>query len=336
MTGAPFISVVIPTYNRRGELLECLGRLEAQTHPHTDFEVVVVDDGSEDGTQDGVEALAARSRLPVRLHRQPHSGPSAARNAGVERSRGAIIAFTEDDVVPDERWLECAARYFRDSGTAAMEGRTRSMNSESVRSFEQPGTPGFLPCNLFVRRDAFVAVGGFDPEYCDLSLHLYFREDADFGFRLLQHGYRVVFGTDVVVVHPEQFRKAGDILRHSRRYLFDPLLYRNHPVFYRKLIEVKHVGPLAIHRPFHYLCWFYLVNFIIILSEIFSGHLRYLPASLITMLVAHICIRFRYERKAVPALWNIPATLAFAVLPFCYIAWFVRGCLRFRSWGALL
>ena len=336
MTGAPFISVVIPTFNRNDKLLECLGSLEVQSYPHTDFEVIVVDDGSSDGTQAMVESFAARSQMRVCCLQQAHAGPSAARNAGAAKAAGAIIAFTEDDVVPESRWLECAARYFQDPATAAMEGRTRSMNAASVRSFESPGTHGFLPCNLFVRRDSFFALGGYDPAYCDLSLNLYFREDADFGFRLLEHGCGVVFGSDVVVSHPEQFPAPRDVFRHARRYVFDPLLYRNHPALYRAYIEVKQLGALTMHRPFHHLCWFYLASFIVILTEIFSGHHEYLPTCLIIMLAIHMGIRFRYERKAVPSFWNVPATLTFAVLPFYYLAWFVRGCLRFGSWGALL
>jgi glycosyltransferase involved in cell wall biosynthesis len=336
MTGTPFISVVIPTFNRREGLLECLGRLEAQTYPHSDFEVVVVDDGSVDGTQAAVEEFAARSGVGITCHPQARAGPAAARNRGAREAKGALIAFTEDDVAPDPRWLERAARYFLNPGTAAMEGNTRSEDSGSIRSFERPGRRGFLPCNLFVRRDLFFAVGGYDPEYCDLSLGLYFREDADFGCRLLDHGHETLFGADVVVTHPKQFRTPGDVLRHARRYLFDPLLYRNHPVFYRKFIEVKNLGSLTLHRPFHYLCWFYLVSFIAIFVEIFSGHYNYLPVTLLIMLLLHLGIRFRYERKAVPALWDVPLTLAFAYLPFYYFAWFVRGCVRFRSWGALV
>jgi glycosyltransferase involved in cell wall biosynthesis len=330
------ISVVIPTFNRKETLLRCLGRLQEQTHTHAGVEVIVVDDGSIDGTKDAVERFAAGSGLAVVFLQEAHAGPAAARNAGARKARGTILAFTEDDVEPEPRWLEHAARYFQDPGTAALEGETRSVASGNLRSFESPGTHGFLPCNLFVRRDLFLEAGGFDPEYCDLRLGLYFREDADFGCRLLDRGHRVVFGPDVVVTHPAQFTTPGEVLRHARRYLFDPLLYRNHPDFYRKFIEVKRFGPISIHRPFHYLCWFYVLSLIAILLQVFFANYTYLLFSLILMLLLHSGIRFRYERKSVPPLWNVPLTLVFAGLPLYYLAWFTRGCLRFRSWGALL
>jgi glycosyltransferase involved in cell wall biosynthesis len=336
MTGAPFLSVVIPTFNRTESLIGCLGRLAAQSYPRSRIEVVVVDDGSTDGTQDAVVRFAAESGLPVSCLRQAHSGPAAARNAGARNTRGEILAFTEDDVEPDRQWLELAANYFQGPATDALEGDTRPAGSGTLRSFERPGTRGYLPCNLFVRRNLFFEVGGFDPEYCDLTLGLYFREDADFGCRLLDRGKETRFGPDVVVTHPEQFTTAGAVLRHVRRYLFDPLLYKKHPAFYRSSVEVKHLGPIAIHRPFHYLCWFYVAAFIAILFEISIRHYSTLPFLLVIMLLLHMGIRFRYEHKAIPALWNIPRSFAFAVLPFYYFAWFIRGCRRFRSWGALV
>jgi glycosyltransferase involved in cell wall biosynthesis len=336
VTGSPSISVVIPTFNRKDRLLECLRSLEAQTYPRADFDVCVVDDGSSDGTAEAVGSFASRTQIRVRFAGRPHEGPSAARNAGVDATGGDVIAFTEDDITLDPQWLEHAARYFLDPGTAVVEGRTRLAGSETLRSFERAGQPGFLPCNLFVRRGAFVAAGGFDPAYSDLSRNLYFREDADFGFRLLRKGYTAVYAPDVVVTHPAQFLTPGDVLRHVRRYLFDPLLYRNHPAQYRQYIEVKRLGPLVVHRPFHYLSWFYLAGFILILSVIFSHHDAYVPAVLVMLLLLHIGIRYRYERRDVPAFWNIPATAVYLFLPFYYFAWFLRGCLRFKSWRALL
>ncbi len=330
------ISVVIPTFNRREKLLSCLRSLEAQTYPHADYDVLVVDDGSGDGTREAVELFASRTRMRLRYASRSHGGPSGARNAGVASTDGAIIAFTEDDIVADPGWLANASRYFLDAGTAVVEGRTRTDTEETLRSFEAGGHPGFLPCNLFVRRTAFTAAGGFDPAYADVSRNLYFRDDADFGFRLLDRGYKPVHAPDVVVTHPPQFLTPADVLRHVRRYLFDPLLYRNHPARYREFIEVKRLGPLTVHRPFHYLAWFYLAGFILILSGIFLHHLEYVPALVVIVLLLHTGIRYRYERRILPAFWNVPATLVYLFLPFYYLAWFLRGCLRFKSWRALL
>jgi glycosyltransferase involved in cell wall biosynthesis len=98
---APEVSVVIPTHNRRDVLPEVLDAVEAQEG--VELEVLVVDDGSTDGT---AELLAARRfERPHRLLRQPNAGPAAARNAGVALASGRLVAFLGDDTVPESGWL---------------------------------------------------------------------------------------------------------------------------------------------------------------------------------------------------------------------------------------
>jgi GT2 family glycosyltransferase len=96
------VSVVIPTFERMDVLPEVLRALERQGGAPS-FEVVVVDDGSRDGTPD----LLARYEggLPLRSLRQPNRGPAAARNAGVAAATGELVAFLGDDTVPEPGWL---------------------------------------------------------------------------------------------------------------------------------------------------------------------------------------------------------------------------------------
>ena len=101
------VSVVIPTYNRRPILHKCLLALENQKLPAfiNNFEIVVVDDGSTDGTR---EWLQNESRLfpHVVLVQQEHSGPAKGRNLGVENSKGEVIVFIDSDLVVTETFLE--------------------------------------------------------------------------------------------------------------------------------------------------------------------------------------------------------------------------------------
>src|SRR5437660_7821705 len=92
----PTISVVIPTYQRREDVLDAVASVLAQHHEV--MEIVVIDDGSTDGTS---EALLSRYPDQVRLLGQPNSGPSAARNAGIRVAQGDVIAFLDSD----DRWL---------------------------------------------------------------------------------------------------------------------------------------------------------------------------------------------------------------------------------------
>ena len=95
----PRLSVVIPTYNRVERLTKVLSALAKQTVARCEFEVIVVSDGSTDGTDEYLENVD----LPYRLvySRQPNTGPSAARNHGTRLATGEIVLFIDDDVLPD-------------------------------------------------------------------------------------------------------------------------------------------------------------------------------------------------------------------------------------------
>ena len=104
MSSLPTVSVVVPTYNRRDRLEHVLDALFAQ-HTDVPFEIVVVSDGSTDGTDAYLSTAAAPagSRATLRHVRQENSGPAAARNRGVDLARGEIVVFVDDDNVTRER-----------------------------------------------------------------------------------------------------------------------------------------------------------------------------------------------------------------------------------------
>ncbi|MGZ4771060.1 MAG: glycosyltransferase family 2 protein, partial [Ilumatobacteraceae bacterium] len=93
---APAISVVIPTFNRLPRLKQVLGALSKQSLDNSLFEVVVVSDGSTDGTH---EYLSGATPRPVVYAHQDNAGPGAARNRGVHLARGRLILFIDDDIV---------------------------------------------------------------------------------------------------------------------------------------------------------------------------------------------------------------------------------------------
>jgi glycosyltransferase involved in cell wall biosynthesis len=93
----PDVSVVIPTYNRVDRLRRVLDALEHQTYPHDRFEVVVVSDGSTDGTDAFLESVESTYR--IRWFRHPNAGPGATRNRGVSEAQGALVLFVDDDII---------------------------------------------------------------------------------------------------------------------------------------------------------------------------------------------------------------------------------------------
>jgi glycosyltransferase involved in cell wall biosynthesis len=104
----PLASVVIPTHQRKESLLRALASLETQTIPREQYEVVVVVDGSDDGSRESAESLA--SGYPLRVLWQPNRGRAAACNAGIAASRGTVVVLLDDDMTATPELLAAHLR----------------------------------------------------------------------------------------------------------------------------------------------------------------------------------------------------------------------------------
>lgn len=96
---APLVSVIIPTYNRKSALKRCLSKLFAQDIPTYKFEIIVVDDGSTDGTGETIDGISSAGPVSVRYFRQDNRGPASARNIGIREASGGILLFLGDDIM---------------------------------------------------------------------------------------------------------------------------------------------------------------------------------------------------------------------------------------------
>jgi GT2 family glycosyltransferase len=207
----PVLSVVIPTYNRRDGLERLLRALAQQTYPADQFEVVVVNDGSTDGT----DALLRQIETPYRLHalNQANAGPAAARNLGVEQAEGRIIVFLDDDVVPDAGLLaaHAAAQEGADDlvvvgpmsppndGTRSVwvrwEERQLLKQYDAMANGRYPCTPRqFYTGNASAPRTLLEAAGGFDDRFKRA-------EDVELAFRMWSLGARFYFEARANVIH---------------------------------------------------------------------------------------------------------------------------------------
>jgi GT2 family glycosyltransferase len=212
----PFISVIIPTFERAGQLSVCLGALEAQDYPRDRFEVLVVDDGSAPSSEGSVGTI--RHQPNVRLLKQLHSGPAAARNYGATHANGAFLAFTDDDCAPDPGWLRSLATCFLSCSDCAVGGRTinelannrHSTVSQLIVDYlyarwnPDPDHMTFFASNNFaLPAQSFHTVGGFDIGWIRAA-----GEDRDLCDRLISRGYRLVYAPDALVrhAHPLTFR----------------------------------------------------------------------------------------------------------------------------------
>ncbi|HME90765.1 MAG TPA: glycosyltransferase family A protein [Myxococcaceae bacterium] len=204
------LSVVIPTYNRRARLARVLDGFKGQSVDAGEFEVVLVDDGSTDGTS---EWLAAQ-RFPFRLHvvRQANGGPAAARNAGIRIAQGRILLFIDDDLVPNPDLIAEHLHMHRMESGIAVIGPLESlphyaqpwvaweqaMVEAQYRAMKRgdwaPTFRQFWTANASVERERVLEVGGFDPAFLRA-------EDVELGVRLSLRGVRFRFNPAASGIH---------------------------------------------------------------------------------------------------------------------------------------
>ena len=230
------VSVVVPTY-RRPELLDrCLTALAAQDLAPDEFEILVADDAADLATRDQIRAFVGPNRPVVRwLPVTGRHGPAAARNTGRLEARAPVVAFTDDDCLPEPGWLRAGLKALADGGEAAS-GRVVVPLPANPTDYERDasGLEGaeFVTANCFCRRAALAVIDGFDERFATA-----WREDSDLHFGLLEAGFRIVRAPDAVVVHPVRPAPWGVSLRQQRKSLFDALLFKKHPELYRRRIR---------------------------------------------------------------------------------------------------
>ncbi len=309
------VSVVVPTY-RRPELLErCLTALAAQDLEPGAYEVIIADNAGDPTTRRQVEA-----RPGFRWVDGSHArGPAAARNAGWRAARGAIIAFTDDDCVPDPGWL-CAILTAAEDGRAAGWGSIRMPLPQRPTDYERNEAglerAEFATANCFCRRDVLEAVAGFDERFA-----MAWREDADLFFTLLEKGYKVERVPDARVVHPIRPGRWGISLEQQRKSVFNALLFRKHPALYRQRIQAA--------PPWHY--YGSVLGLLMTLSGSVAGlaGVALIGLALWLFLTGRFCLRRLRGTSHAP---QHVAEMIFtsALIPPFSIYWRLRGAVRFR------
>lgn len=225
------ISVIIATYNRASLLQQALDALAKQDFPKENFEVIVVNDGSTDRTHDLLQSL--QSILPYKLHvlYQQNRGPAAARNAGINMAQGEIVAFTDDDCVPDSNWLSAVDRNMNNLRLAGLQGSTYTERNKITPLTHQidneKGNASVPTCNAAYRRELLLKVGQFDDQF-----PFPHNEDADLAWRIKKIG-AVQFCADMRVFHPvrlDAFKKVASRMKilesEFRLYYKDKESYR--------------------------------------------------------------------------------------------------------------
>jgi glycosyltransferase involved in cell wall biosynthesis len=222
-------SVIVCTRNRcsaLAQLLDSLTRLVLP--PGLAWELVVVDNGSSDGTAALIDSFA--DRLPVRRIFEPRKGISRARNAGLDAALGEILAFTDDDCLPAPDWLRVIVQEFaRDPGLAGIGGRVElhdprdfPMTIRTSRRREALTSAYQLPalmvgCNMAFTRWAARMVGEFDITL-GAGTPVGSAEDTDYLYRSLLLGLRIEYVPEVLVAHNHGRRRLEEVSHLRRSY----------------------------------------------------------------------------------------------------------------------
>ena len=217
------VSVVLPTRDRLTSLVVALEALRQQRRAEP-FELIVVDDGSTDGSGAFLARLAAEGAI---VHvRGEGRGAAAARNAGIRRARGEIIACTDDDCEVPPDWVARLRDRLVQTGAAAVGGRvvaaadavrpariSQAITNGIARTLNDGGESPFLTSNnVAYRAAALGAVGLFDERFTGAG-----GEDRDLHARLQARGERLVYAADIVVTHRPQMSWAA-FLRQQAAY----------------------------------------------------------------------------------------------------------------------
>lgn len=197
----PFISVIVPVYNGEQYIEKCLTSLINQSYPKDRYEIIVVNNNSEDRTVELAEPFN------VLVLDENKRSSYAARNRGIEHAQGEIIAFIDVDCVATESWLGQASEAFVTANIKFLSGKVEFMTENKLKTWgyydvnsylnqEQSAKIGHaVTANFFVHKDLFTIVGLFNGE-------LRSGGDGEWSRRALKVGYPVTYDERVIVYHP--------------------------------------------------------------------------------------------------------------------------------------
>ena len=235
------VSVVIPTYNRKDILKQTLLSFKGQTF--TDFEIIVADDGSNDGTGDMVRS----SNLPFPIKHLWHenAGRSATRNMGIKEAEGEIILFVDDHIILDKNFIKEHLKKHekhKSSNLGAVRGyvefihdpkdtpsKPRYLNllTRLIKYLQENDALRFYTHNVSVRKDALLKIGGFDEDFKEYGF-----QDQELGHRLKKAGYFIKFTPNAIGYIFRavfNFEKECDKARQAGRSA--ALCHQKHPWF---------------------------------------------------------------------------------------------------------
>lgn len=318
------VSVVIPTYKRPALLKKCILALAKQEFPLGDFEIIVVSDGPDEKTRNMLHSIDHVMLPFVQYITLPkNSGPAAARNAGWRKAKGRIVAFTDDDCLPQPAWLSSIwQRYTKSSCPRyiAYTGKVVVPLSEQPTDFELNTShlekADFVTANCACTKKTLLRIKGFDERF-----KVAWREDSDLEFKLIENKIPIEKIHEAVVVHPVRKAQWGVSIREQKKTMFNALLYKKYPSLFREKIQPSPA-------------WNYygiVAGFITLMGGLFLQHKLLVIVGgtiYLGLTIAFIMRRLVQTSKSYPHVLEMITTSL--VIPFISIYWTIYGSFKYR------
>jgi glycosyltransferase involved in cell wall biosynthesis len=232
------VTIVIATYNRRDILERSLEYLFRQDYPKDQYEIIVVDDGSSDGTQKVVEEKNPSCGLKYLKHKE-RCGQSKAKNLGISHAQGEVIIFIDDDVFCPPQFIRQHARFHKKYDNVIVDGpaintdRTDNLFGDKKKrflAFLDFFGASFITSNTSCRKGSLIKAGGFDEEFGKK----FGWQDRELGFRLRKMGLKRKKNRRAYVFHFKQKGSLDDFAelfkKEKERGMNAVIFYRKHPV----------------------------------------------------------------------------------------------------------
>jgi cellulose synthase/poly-beta-1,6-N-acetylglucosamine synthase-like glycosyltransferase len=232
----PFVSVIVPVYNGERNIGNCIKSLLALNYPASNLEIIIVDNNSKDGTRKVIQEFPVISLVEDRIQ-----SSYAARNTGLKKAKGEIIAFTDSDCIADTDWILKAVECFQDGKVGCVAGRIEGYSpSNYIEEYmvrngylcQDTSTlkHWFLPyaqtANAIYRREVLDAIGSFEENWVSAG-------DSDLTWRMLLHTkYTLIYCQESLIYHVHRSSLKGVFNQRKTWGHGEVLLYKKYHVHY--------------------------------------------------------------------------------------------------------
>lgn len=249
MTIAPYFSIIIPTYNRPAQLMQCLEALMNLSYPKTKYEVIIVDDGSDGDLFEMIKPF--QRKVDIQLIKQENLGPASARNKGASYAKGTYLAFTDDDCRPAPDWLTVIAKQLEKKPRNMIGGKTINSLKDNLFSITSQlitdivyrhynanpkASTFFASNNMVIPKDSYQKIGGFPSKWR-------YAEDRELCDRWLLNGEKMTFVPKAVIFH------AHDL--HFWTFCKQHFQYGQGAYYYHKIRKIRKSGTMRKELNFH-------------------------------------------------------------------------------------